>query len=685
MDLNVTIYSNFQRQFFIIVSHSKRLEANCLDMLSKVLSYKVSKMFVLFSIVAIIVPIQSDRQSLPKQYSNLYGDENISNLSNLLGMGIGVLNFLEQGQHYLNQEIPETTPESGDVYDFVVVGAGTAGATVAARLSEIPQVKILLIEAGSNENILMDIPLAVHFLQLSNDLNWKYQTKPSNRYCLGMNNNRCNWPRGKVMGGSSVLNYMIATRGGAEDYDRWAEMGNEGWAYKDVLKYFKKLETIDIPELQSDTTYHGTKGPLHISYPLFHTPLAEAFVEAGKELKYPLVDYNGKNMIGFSYVQSTIMNGTRMSSNRAYLYPIHDRKNLHVTRQSIVRKVLINRRTNRAIGVEFTKYGRIISVLASKEVILCTGAIGSPQLLMLSGIGPAEHLTKLGIDVIRNAPVGENLMDHVAFGGLTWTVNASVDIKMQDIINPTHPYVGDFLMRRSGPITIPGACEALAFINTKHPEKRSGLPDIELLFTGGGFKGDLLLPTVMGLNTQMHQIWHKYIYKHGWTVMPMLLKPKSRGRIRLLANDVNVKPEIVPNYFDDVEDVKTMIAGIKAAMKISQTKAMQTFDSQLCNDTLPGCENYSYDSFAYWECAIRLIPCTIYHYSGTCKMGPREDPTAVVDPKLKVIDIQGLRVADASIMPDIISAHTNIPVYMIAEKVADMIKEEWGYLKQSVS
>ncbi|KAL6438231.1 hypothetical protein ACFW04_004437 [Cataglyphis niger] len=650
-----------------------------------VLSRKVSKIVVLFSIAAIIVPIQSDRQSLPNQYNNLYDDENISNLSNLFRMGIGVLNFLEQGQYSLNQEIPDTTPEFGDVYDFVVVGAGTAGATIAARLSEIPQIKILLIEAGSNENIFMDIPLAVHFLQLSNDLNWKYQTKPSNKYCLGMNNNKCNWPRGKVMGGSSVLNYMIATRGGAEDYDRWAKMGNEGWAYKDVLKYFKKLETIDIPELQSDTTYHGTKGPLHISYPAFHTPLADAFLQAGKELKYPLVDYNGKDMIGFSYVQSTIMNGTRMSSNRAYLYPIHNRKNLHVTRQSMVRKVLIDRRTNRAIGVEFTKYGRIISVLASKEVILCAGAIGSPQLLMLSGIGPAEHLTKLGIDVIRNAPVGENLMDHVSFGGLTWIVNTSVSIKMQDIINPTHPYVADFLMRRSGPITIPGACEALAFINTKHPEKRSGLPDIELLFTGGGFKGDLLLPIVMGLNPQLHQIWDKYLNKHGWSIMPMLLKPKSRGWIRLLANDVNVKPEIVPNYFDDVEDIKTMIAGIKAAIKIGQTKAMQMFDSQLCNDTYPGCKNYDYDSFAYWECVIRLIPCTIYHYSGTCKMGPRGDPTAVVDPKLKVIDIQGLRVADASIMPEIIAAHTNVPVYMIAEKLADMVKKEWGFLKQSFS
>ncbi|XP_050464724.1 glucose dehydrogenase [FAD, quinone]-like [Cataglyphis hispanica] len=648
-------------------------------MLSKVLSHKVNKILIhLFNIAIIIVSIQSDRQFSPKRYSNLYGDENILNLSNILETKFGILNLLEKGQHYLNQEIPDMTPEYEDVYDFVVIGAGTAGATIAARLSEIPQVKILLIEAGSNENILMDIPLAVPLLQLSNDINWKYRTKPSNRYCLGMDNNSCNWPRGKVMGGSSVLNYMIATRGGAEDYDRWAEMGNEGWAYKDILKYFKKLETIDIPELQSDIIYHGTKGPVHISYPSFHTPLAEAFLKAGKELKYPLVDYNGKDMIGFSYLQCTIMNGTRMSSNKAYLYPIHNRKNLHVTRHSMVRKVLIDRRTNRAIGVEFIKYGRVISVLASKEVILCAGAIGSPQLLMLSGIGPAEHLTKLGIDVIRNAPVGENLMDHVLYSGLTWIINASISIKMHDMLNPVHPYLADFLTKKTGPFTIPGAAEALAFINTKDLKKRTGLPDIELVFIGTGFKGDLIIPIVMGLNTQMKQIWNKYLYKYGWTLMPMLLRPKSRGRIRLLANDVNVKPEIVPNYFDDMEDVKTMIAGIKAAIKIGQTKAMQMFDSQLSNDTIPGCENYNYDSFAYWDCMIRTVISTSFHYSGTCKMGSKKDPTAVVDPKLKVIDIQGLRVADASIMPDIVSGHPNIPVYMIAEKLADMIKEEWG-------
>ncbi|KYN16224.1 PREDICTED: glucose dehydrogenase [FAD, quinone]-like [Trachymyrmex cornetzi] len=640
---------------------------------------KMPRLLHLLTAIAVIVPLQSSRQPIMKRYHSLYGD-NVSELTNILDFGIGALNFLQQGQHYMNQEVPDMVPQFGAVYDFVIIGAGTAGATIAARLSEIHQVEVLLIEAGSTENFLMDIPFFVPLLQLSNDINWKYQTKSSNKYCLGMEGNRCNWPRGKVMGGSSVLNYMIATRGGAEDYDRWAQMGNEGWAYKDVLKYFKKLETIDIPELQSDTIYHGTKGPLHISYPLFHTPLAEAFLDAGKELGYPLLDYNGKNMIGFSYAQTTMINGTRMSSNRAYLHPARNRRNLHVTRESRVKKVLINRHTNQAIGVEFIKHRQIIRVFASKEIILCAGAIGSPQLLMLSGIGPNKHLSELGINVVRDLPVGKNLMDHVAFGGLMWTVDEPVSLQLTDVINPTYPYMRDFLMRQSGPIMTPG-CEALAFIDTKHSIKLHGLSDIELLFCGSGF--NIILSIITGLNNRMRQIWNKYSNTHRWTILPMLLKPKSRGWIKLLANDINVKPEIVPNYFDNPEDVKTMIDGIKAAISVGRTKAMKHFGSRLSNDTFPGCENNEYDSYDYWECAMRTASLTIYHYTGTCKMAPKEDPTAVVDPRLKVIGIQGLRVADGSIMPEIISGHTNVPIFMIAEKLADMIKEDWGYLNKS--
>ncbi|XP_011700637.1 PREDICTED: glucose dehydrogenase [FAD, quinone]-like [Wasmannia auropunctata] len=613
-------------------------------------------------------------------YNISYGiDNSQSKLSKLLGLGIGVVDIIKQNQHYIDQEVPDMTPQFGEAYDFIVIGAGTAGATIAARLSEVSQLKILLIEAGFHESLFMGIPLIAPILSLNNNINWKYKTKPSNKYCRGMKDNSCSYPRGKIVGGSSVLNFMLATRGGVEDYDRWAAMGNDGWAYKDVLKYFKKLETMDIPELKSDITYHGTDGPIHINYPLFRTPLAEAYLEAGKELRYPTVDPNGKNLIGFSYVQATIMNGTRVSSNRAYLHPVHSRKNLHMTLQSTVTKVIIDSNTNQAIGVEFVKYDQTIRVFAKKEVILCAGAIGSPQLLMLSGIGPAKHLTELGIDVLQNAPVGENLMDHVTFYGMTWTINASIGFNFIDL-KQIKSYITEFLIKRSGPLTVPSGIEAFGFINTKHPEKRSSLPDIELVFSAGTFKEDFTFPRILGLKDAIIRKWNKYAGTYGWSVGSILLKPKSRGKITLLANDVNVKPEIAPNYFDDPDDVATMIAGIRTALRIGQTKTMQAFDSQLLNFTYVECKNYEYDSDVYWECMIRLLSSTLFHACGTCKMGPRGDPTAVVDPRLKVIGIQGLRVADASIMPEIVSAHTAIPVFMIAEKAADIIKEEWGYL-----
>ncbi|XP_018354841.1 PREDICTED: glucose dehydrogenase [FAD, quinone]-like [Trachymyrmex septentrionalis] len=636
---------------------------------------KITSLFRGFILSTVISLLQSHEQPPPNWYHRLYGNNmNVLKLINTINLVSNkTLNFLEQSQHFRSQEVSDMTPQYNETFDFIVIGAGTAGATIAARLSEIPEVKILLIEAGFHESFFMDIPMIAPILSLDSNINWKYKTRPSNKYCLGMKDNSCTYPAGKVIGGSSVLNYMIATRGNAEDYNRWAEMGNEGWAYKDVLKYFKKLETMDIPELKSDIDYHGTNGPVHINYSPSN-PLAEAFVEAGKELGYSLIDYNGKNQIGFSYPQYTIMNGTRMSSNRAYLHPIRDRKNLHTTLESTVTKVLIDSSINRSVGVEFTKKDQTIRVFASKEVILCAGAIKSPQLLMLSGIGPAKHLTELGIDVIRNAPVGKNLMDHAAFYGLTWTSNASMNSQFFELFNFMNPHVTDRLI----PLTSrPGG---IGFINTKQSEKRN-VPDIELVFASGPLVEDLILARLLNYKDPLRQEW-KYSDGHDWFLGPILLKPKSRGQIMLLANDINVKPDIVPNYFDNPDDVKTMIAGIRTALSIGRTKAMQAFDSKLSNITYIECNDYEYDSDAYWECTSKIVTSTLFHYAGTCKMGAKEDPTAVVDPKLKVIGIQGLRVADASIMPEIISGHLSIPVYMIAEKAADMIKEEWGYLKK---
>ncbi|XP_076665159.1 glucose dehydrogenase [FAD, quinone] [Andrena cerasifolii] len=639
------------------------------------------RLLLLSAMVAVTFHDQSRAHAQRREYADLYGFDsfNGSAAENILGAGIGALNFLRENELFQDHAQPDMTPGPDSVYDFVVVGAGTAGATIASRLTEIDEFRVLLIEAGPEETMFMDVPILAHFLQGVDEIDWRYETEPSDKYCLGMKGHRCKWPRGKVMGGSSVLNYMIATRGSPQDYDRWAQMGNAGWAYKDVLKYFKKLEGVRIPKLGRDTKYRNTRGPVSINYAPYHSPLSAAFLEAGQELGYPLVDYNGEKQIGFSYIQGTISRGYRMSSNRAYLVGKR-RRNLHVTKMSMVHRILIDKRDKRAVGVQFVKGNRRISVYARKEVILCAGAIGSPQLLMLSGVGPAEHLKKLGINVIKDSRVGDNLMDHIAYGGLTFTVDQPVSVLMYNLTDIRNPYAKDFLLRQDGPLTITGGCDGIAFLDVDDPKNRDGVPNIELLsLISSIYMLDALMKN-FGFSREIVDKFSHFQSTNSYGIFPMLLKPRSRGSIRLQSSDVNVKPRIVPNYLNDPEDIRVIIKGIRAAVQVCRTRAMRKLGVAFYNKTVPECENYPFDSDDYWLCNTRMQTLTIYHYSGTCKMGPLNDKTAVVDPALKVIGIKGLRVADCSIMPEIPAAHTNIPVFMIAEKASDMIKKEWGYL-----
>ena len=554
-----------------------------------------------------------------------------------MGLSSGTLRFLQAGQRYMNMELPDMTPEQNAQYDFIVVGAGSAGATLASRLSEMEDSTVLLIEAGRSENLMMDIPLLVNMLQFSDEINWKYKTEQSDKYCLGMTDRRCNWPRGKVMGGSSVLNYMIATRGDPRDYDNWAKLGNEGWSYNELLHYFKKLESLNIPVLRNDTVMHNNKGPLNLEYPPYHTPLAEGFLEAGLELGYPLIDYNGRERVGFSYIQATMKNGERMSSNRAYLHLAKRRSNLFLTRSSMAEKIIIDSKTNRALGVQFNKEHVSIKVRARKEVIVCAGAIGSPQLLMLSGIGPKDHLKDVGVPLVKDAPVGENLMDHIAYGGLVFLVDQPVAILPNEVTNPARPYIREYLADRYGPLTVPGCVEALAFMEVDRPGDTESYPNVELLFigtsmiAGGGFYQNVGIS-----DTFWEQLFSKIQGQNSWTVFPMLMRPKSRGKILLKNNLPATKPRIIPNYLDDPEDVRVIVKGIRAAIEVSKTRAMRRFGSELYDLPIKDCEKFQNDSDAYWECAARTFTFTIYHHSGTCKMGPERDPTAVVNPRLQV-------------------------------------------------
>ncbi|XP_049879225.1 glucose dehydrogenase [FAD, quinone]-like [Pectinophora gossypiella] len=589
------------------------------------------------------------------------------------------MNFLHEGTDQLDNEPPDQTNLLSE-YDFIVVGAGTAGCVLANRLTEISEWKVLLIEAGVNENFIMDIPIVANYLQFT-DANWKYKTKPSKQYCAGFENQQCNWPRGKVVGGSSVLNYMIYTRGTQPDYDNWKNMGNEGWGWDEVLPYFKKIENYNIPQFD-DPKYHGNSGHVNIEYAPFRTTKGKAWVKGAQQLGFKYGDHNGPSPSGVSFLQLSMKNGTRHSSSRAYLHPINKRNNLHLSKGSMVTKLILDSTKTKVIGVELEKMKRKYKILAKKEVIVSAGAINSPQLLMLSGIGPKKHLEDMKIPVVKDLKVGYNLMDHIAAGGLQFVVRQqNLSISTEYILNHLE-LVFKWMRNHKGPLSVPGGCEALVFMDLKDKFNSTGWPDMELLFISGGLNSDPALPMNFGFEQQIYANTYGPLGKSDvFMVFPMLMRPKSKGRVMLQSRNPRAHPALIPNYFQYPEDLQKIVEGMKVAIQISRQPAMKKIGAKLYDMPIEECMKYGpFGSDAYFSCQAQMFTFTIYHQSGTCKMGPEGDPTAVVDPRLKVHGIQNLRVIDASVMPEIVSSHTNAPVYMIAEKGSDMIKQDWGRL-----
>ncbi|XP_044007879.1 glucose dehydrogenase [FAD, quinone] isoform X2 [Aphidius gifuensis] len=562
------------------------------------------------------------------------------------------------------------------MYDFIVIGSGSAGAVIASRLSEISNWTVLLVEAGGDENEISDIPALAGYTQMS-ELDWKYQTSPptTSAYCLAMQGDRCNWPRGKVLGGSSVLNAMVYVRGNKNDYDNWEKLGNRGWAYKDVLPYFIKSEDNRNPYL-ANSPYHGTGGLLTVQESPWRTPLSIAFLQAGIQLGYKNQDINGDNQTGFMITQSTIRRGNRCSTAKAFLRPVKSRKNLHITMNSHVLKLLFNK-DKRVTGIELLKNDKKIIIKVRREVILSAGAIGSPQLLMVSGIGPKEHLKEFDIPVLSNLRVGDNLQDHVGLGGLTYIIDEPLTFKKSRFQN--FPTAIEYILNERGAMTSSGV-EGIAFVNSRYNDKSIDWPDIQFHFTPSSINSDggQQIKKILGLRDSVYNTMYKPLHDaETYMLLPLLLRPLSTGWIRLKSKDPKIYPDINPNYFTHKKDMDILVDAINIAMELSNTTAFQRFGTRPLKILMPGCQKYLFNSYDYWECAIRHFTFTIYHPSGTCKMGPANDPTAVVDSRLRVYGVKGLRVADASIMPKIVSGNPNAPIIMIGEKASDMIKEDW--------
>lgn len=389
--------------------------------------------------------------------------------------------------------------------------------------------------------------------------------------------------------------------------------------------------------------------------------------------------FSGPTQTGVQFLQTSIKNGTRHSSSRAYLHPIANRPNLHVTKNTMVTKILIDSKTKTARGVEIFKNSKRQKIYATNEVILSSGTINSAQLLMVSGIGPKDHLEKFNIPVHSDLKVGYNLQDHYALGGLTFVVNDTVGLRTDRIMtNPS--MILNYFQNHNGLMSIPGGCEALVFSDLNDKSNPDGHPNLELLFVSGSLVSDSVLRYTFGISDEVwNTVYAPILQKDAWMAFPMIMLPKSRGRVKLASKDIFKKPLIYANYYASEEDLNVTVQGTKELIRMSKTAPFQKYGSTLHDIPLPACADIEFGSDDYWRCHARQLTFTIYHHTGTCKMGPDTDDDAVVNPRLQVRGIKNLRVIDASIMPVIPSAHTNSPTYMIAEKGADMIKQDWGF------
>ncbi len=526
---------------------------------------------------------------------------------------------------------------AAEAFDYIIVGAGSSGCVLANRLSENPDNKVLLLEAGNPDSSpWIHVPVGYFKTMHNPKFDWCYKTDPD----PGIDNRQLQWPRGKVLGGSSSINGLLYVRGQHQDYDRWAELGNSGWDYDSVLPYFKKSED----QSRGESKYHGTGGPLKVSDLRLRRPIADHFIAGASECQIPLNDdYNGETQEGIGYFQQTAHKGYRWSTAKGFLKPARKRSNLTVLTGAQTLRVLTENR--QAQGVEYEHKGKIKTARASAEVILSAGAIGSPQILQCSGIGEGQHLQSLGIDVVHDLfGVGKNLQDHLQIRAVYKTSEQTLNDELNSFLKRMKVGI-QYALFRTGALTL--AASQVTIFTRSSPEVER--PDIQ-------FHMQPLSADKPGEGV------HDF---SAFTASVCQLRPESRGELKILTKDARDYPSIQPNYLSTELDLRTAVNGLKVARKIVSAPSMAP---HILDEYVPG---YQYDTDEQLEEAVRKYSQTIYHPAGTCKMG--NDKNAVVDAELKVHGFGKLRVVDASIMPEIVSGNTNAPAIMIAEKASDMI------------